>query len=139
MIIDCHNHLGVDLYFYLNGYHPYAQDLPAMVSEGRNCGVDRWLVFPMVSNLTFDIAAMRRREIVTGGLETVPYVFENERMLQEIYDLYPDLGELTIPFAIIDPSREPEAQLSSLRKLHARYPFYGLKIQATIILSLIHI
>jgi hypothetical protein len=28
VLIDCHNHLGVDLFFYLNGYHPYAQDLP---------------------------------------------------------------------------------------------------------------
>lgn len=135
MIIDCHNHLGADLYFYLNGYHPYAQDLPTLVTEGRHCGVDRWVVFPMVSNLSFDIAAMRRKELTFGGLEAVPYAFENERMLQEIYDLYPDLGKFTIPFAILDPLREPEAQLTKLRELHARYPFYGLKIQATIIQS----
>lgn len=135
MIIDCHNHLGADLYFYLNGDHPYAQDLPTLVTEGRHCGVDRWVVFPMVSNLTFDIAAMRRREVVYGGLESVPYAFENERMLQEIYDLYPDLGKCTLPFAILDPLREPAAQVAKLRELHARYPFYGLKIQATVIQS----
>jgi len=46
MITDCHHHLGADLYFYLNGYHPYAQDLPALVTAGRHCGVDRWVVFP---------------------------------------------------------------------------------------------
>src|SRR5882762_2198171 len=45
MLIDCHNHLGVDLYFYCNGHSPYCQDLPAMVTEGRHCGVDRWIVF----------------------------------------------------------------------------------------------
>lgn len=135
MIIDCHNHLGVDPYFYLNGFHPYAQDLPALVTEGRHCGVDRWLVFPMVNNIFCDLDAMRRKEIVPGGLETVPYSFENERMLAEIYDLYPDLGAHTIPFVILDPMREPEAQLTKLRALKEKYPFYGLKIQATMIRS----
>jgi len=135
VLIDCHNHLGVDLFFYLNGYHPYAQDLPALVTEGRHHGVDRWVVFPFVSNLAFDVAAMRSGRIQPGGLENVPYVFENERMLREIYELYPDLGRHTLPFAILDPLREPVAQLAQLRDLHARFPFYGLKIQATIIQS----
>ncbi len=133
MIIDCHNHLGVDLFFYLNGYHPYAQDLPALVTEGRHCGIDRWMVFPMVANLTWDIAAMRRTELKPDGCEQVPYAFENERMLREIYELYPDLGRFTLPLAIIDPMREPAAQISKLRELYIRFPFYGLKIQATMI------
>jgi predicted TIM-barrel fold metal-dependent hydrolase len=135
MIIDCHNHLGVDLFFYLNGYSPYAQDLPALVTEGRHCGVDRWVVFPMVANLTFDVAAMRSAKLVAGGCEAVPYAFENERMLREIYELYPDFGRLTLPFVILDPLREPAAQIKKLRELHARFPFYGLKIQATMIQS----
>ncbi|MEO6874621.1 MAG: amidohydrolase family protein [Opitutaceae bacterium] len=135
MLIDCHNHLGVDLFFYLNGYHPYAQDLPALVTEGRHCGIDRWIVFPMVSNLTFDVPAMRAGKLVPSGCEAVPYAFENERMLREIYELYPDLGQLTLPFAILDPLREPVAQVKKLRELHARFPFYGLKIQATVIHS----
>ncbi|MBP9913976.1 MAG: amidohydrolase family protein, partial [Opitutaceae bacterium] len=135
MLIDCHNHLGVDLFFYLNGYHPYAQDLPQLVTEGRHCGIDRWVVFPMVTNLTFDVPAMRAAKFVYGGCETVPYAFENERMLREVYELYPDLGKLTLPFAILDPLREPAAQLKKLRELHAQFPFYGLKIQATVIQS----
>ena len=135
MLIDCHNHLGVDLFFYLNGYSPYAQDLPAMVTEGRHCGVDRWVVFPMVANLTFDVAAMRATKLVGGGVETVPYAFENERMLREIYELYPDLGRATLPVVILDPARETAAQVKKLRALHARYPFYALKIQATMIQS----
>ena len=135
MLIDCHNHLGVDLFFYLNGYSPYAQDLPALVTEGRHCGVDRWVVFPMVANLAFDVPAMRRAKLIPGGCETVPYAFENERMLREIYELYPDLGRLTLPFAILDPLREPAAQVKKLRELHARFPIYGLKIQATMIQS----
>lgn len=135
MVIDCHNHLGVDLYFYLNGYSPYAQDLPAMVTEGRHCGIDRFVVFPMVANLTFDVPAMRHAKLVGGGCEPVPYDYENERMLREIYELYPDYGRLTLPFVILDPLREPAAQIRKLRELYARYPFYGLKIQATMIQS----
>ena len=133
LLIDCHNHLGVDLYFYLNGYHPYAQDLPALVTEGRHGGISRWVMFPMVANLTFDIPAMRRAALQPGGCETVPYAFENERMLREVYELYPDLGRLTLPFVILDPEREPAAQLRKLRELHRAFPFYGLKIQATMI------
>jgi predicted TIM-barrel fold metal-dependent hydrolase len=135
MLIDCHNHLGVDLFFYCNGYHPYAQDLPALVTEGRHCGVDRWVVFPMVANLTFEVAAMRQAKLKPGGPEKVPYAFENERMLREIYELYPDLGRLTLPFVILDPMREPEAQVKVLRALYKKFPFYGLKIQATMIQS----
>ncbi|MCF3650493.1 amidohydrolase family protein [Synoicihabitans lomoniglobus] len=135
MIIDCHNHLGVDLFFYLNGFHPYAQDLPAMVTEGRHGGVDRWVVFPMVSHLGFDVDGMRRGELNPATDGSVPYAFENERMLEEIYERYPALGRLTLPFAILDPLREPAAQLRVLRRLHAKYPFFGLKIQATIIKS----
>jgi len=135
MLVDCHNHLGVDLFFYCNGYHPYAQDLPALVTEGGHCGVDRWVVFPMVANLTFDVADMRRARLSPGGPEKIPYAFENERMLREIYQLYPDLGRLTVPFVILDPVRETAAQIRKLRELHQQFPFYGLKVQATMIQS----
>ncbi len=133
MLFDCHNHLGVDLFFYLNGYYPYAQDVPAMVTEGRRHGIDRWLVFPMLANLWFDIGAMRAGKLEGGGLQEVPYAFENERMLRELFELFPDFGRLTIPFVIIDPQREPEKQVAALRALRKQFPFYGLKIQATMI------
>lgn len=133
MLIDCHNHLGVDLFFYLNGFHPYAQDLPTLVTEGRHNGVDRWIVFPMVANLTFDLPAMRKGQVTAGGLEKIPYAFENERMMKEVYELYPDLGRFTLPVPILDPMRETQAQAKALRALLPRFPFYALKIQATMI------
>ena len=133
MLIDCHNHLGADLFFYLNGFYPYAQDLPALVTEGRRHGIDRWVVFPMVATAWFDIGAMRAGQLLPGGPEKVPYAFENERMLREIYEQFPDLGRLTLPFAMLDPMREPAAQVARLRTLHREFPFYGLKIQATMI------
>ena len=132
-LIDCHNHLGVDLFFYLNGFSPYAQDLPAMITEGNHHGIARWVVFPMVTHLWFDMPAMLRGKLQPGGPEKIPYAFENERMLREIYELYPDLGRATLPFAVVDPMREPAGQVACLRELHRQFPFYGLKIQATMI------
>ena len=77
MIIDCHNHVGVDLMFYLRGDFPYAQHLVTMTSEGRALGVDRWIVFPFVVPIAFRIEALQRGEIVFDGtgLEKVPYRF----------------------------------------------------------------
>jgi predicted TIM-barrel fold metal-dependent hydrolase len=40
-----------------------------------------------------------------------------------------------LPFAILDPTREPAAQVRRLRELHREFPFHGLKIQPTIIQS----
>lgn len=135
MRIDSHNHLGADLFSYLNGFYPYAQDLNALVTEGRRHGIDRWVVFPMVANAWFNPAAMRSGRLEPGGPETIPYAFENERMLREVYEQFPDLGRLTLPFAMLDPMREPAAQVARLRALHRQFPFYGLKIQATMIRS----
>lgn len=60
-----------------------------MVTEGRHNGIQRWVVFPMVANL-FDVTAMRSGKLIPGGPESIPYAFENnERMLREIYELYP--------------------------------------------------
>lgn len=131
MIIDCHNHIGADLFLYLNGFYPYAQDLVTLVNSGRRLGIDRWVVFPMVAHAWFDPGAMRRGELKPGGPEKVPYAFENERMLREIYQQFPELGRYTLPFAMLDPMREPQAQAAVLRRLHREFPFYGLKIQAT--------
>jgi predicted TIM-barrel fold metal-dependent hydrolase len=104
-----------------------------MVTEGGRHGVDRWIVFPMVANLWFDPKAMRAGKLAPGGFEAVPYAYENERMLREIYELFPDLGRRTLPFAILDPVREPAAQIAALRALYKQFPFFGLKIQATMI------
>lgn len=134
MIIDCHNHVGVDLLFYLQGEFPYAQHLSAMISEGSALGVDRWIVFPMVSNLSLNFAKMRKAKIeFPGGYERVPYAWENRRMLQEINELFPELGKKTLPFVMFDPMRATKAQAKELRKLRGQYKFYGLKTQTTIL------
>lgn len=120
----------------MHGDFPYGQHLEDMVTHGREIGIRRWVVFPMVSNLSLSVAAFREGKITTeGALENVPYEFENWRMMQEIYDLFPEEGAHVWPFAILDPARNVAGQVAALRRLREKYPFYGLKIQATIIQS----
>jgi len=137
MIIDAHNHVGADIMFWLRGDFPYAQDLVTMTRGGAALGVDRWIVFPFVINLSFQIEALRRGEIVYGGIEKVPYAFENRRLLREINDLFPEEGKRCLPFAMLDPMREQAAQVAELRKLRGEYRFYGLKLQTTMLQSFI--
>jgi predicted TIM-barrel fold metal-dependent hydrolase len=135
-MIDCHNHVGVELLTYLRGEFPYCQHLETLVHEGRLLGIDQWVVFPMVSYLALDLGALRKGEIRYGSeLEKVPYAFENRRHLHEIYRLFPKEAESVIPFVMIDPNREVPGQVSALRELRGQYPFAGLKLQATIIQS----
>src|SRR6266702_6540157 len=87
--IDGHTHVGVDLLFYLRGQFPYAQDWPALVEQGRRTGIDRFIVFPTVSNLAMNIDAMRQGKVSSdGALETIPYAFENRRLMSEIHQLF---------------------------------------------------
>lgn len=133
-IIDCHNHLGADLLFYLQGNYPYAQDLPTMVEIGGGVGVDYWMAFPMVSHLGLDIAAMREGRIEESrNAADIPYAFENRRMMEEIHDLFPEQANRILPLPMVDPLRKIGDQVRELTKLHDQYKFAGLKIQATII------
>jgi len=135
-MIDCHNHIGAELLSYLHGDFPYGQQLEDLVTNGGALGIRRWVVFPMVSNLSLSISAMRRGDITTeGALASVPYEFENQRMMREMHDYFPDHGAKVWPFAMFDPGRNVEGQVKALRSLYERYPFQGLKVQATIIQS----
>jgi predicted TIM-barrel fold metal-dependent hydrolase len=90
----------------------------------------------MVSNLSLDFAKLREGKIqFPGGFERVPYAFENRRMLREIYELFPEQGKSVLPFVMLDPMREPQAQAAALRQLRREFTFFGLKIQSTIIQS----
>lgn len=137
MIIDCHNHVGADLLFYMHGDFPYAQHLVAMHDEGRALGVERWIVFPFVSHLALDVRAFWTNEIrdEQNRLHDVPYAFENRRLMSEIYDLFPEEGKRMLPFVMVDPMRNTAAQAAELRKLRADHRFHGIKIQTTILQS----
>lgn len=134
MIIDCHNHIGADMLFYLHGDFPYAQQLVDMVQTGGALGITHWIVFPFVSYAAMDVTQFRSGGIAFGkGLEAVPYAFENRRLLEECYRLFPELGRKTLPFVMVDPMRQTDAQAAELVKLRAEYRLHGIKIQSTII------
>jgi predicted TIM-barrel fold metal-dependent hydrolase len=107
-----------------------------MVVRGRAAGVDRWITFPMVTNLSLNIEKMRSEQYVTeGALEPVPYAWENRHLVEEIHELFPEEGASVIPVAMFDPGRNTPGQTKALEELHARYRFYALKTQPTIIQS----
>jgi len=134
MLIDCHNHIGADMLFYLHGDFPYAQQLVQMTQEGGALGITRWVVFPFVAYAAMDVTKFRSGGVAFGnGLEKVPYAFENRRLLEECYRLFPDEGRKVLPFVMVDPMRETDAQAAELVKLRQQYRFHGIKIQSTII------
>lgn len=135
MLIDCHNHVGTDLLFYLHGDFPYAQQMVQMQAEGGAQGVTHWVAFPFVSYAAMDVTQLRAGRVVVGegGLERVPYAFENRRLLEECQVLFPGEGRRVLPFVIVDPLRSTDAQAAALERLRSEYRFYGIKIQSTII------
>lgn len=133
--IDCHNHVGVELLHYFGGDFPYCQQLISMVEEGRALGVNRWIVFPFVTHRGLDVKALSEGRLGDAGPDIVPYEFENRRLMEEIYRLFPKEGKDAISFAMFDPARNVEAQVKALRKLRDEYVFHGLKTQTTILQS----
>lgn len=132
--IDCHTHVGVDQWFYLNGYFPYGTDFRTLVEQGARHGVQRLLVFPCVSYFGWEGLKVLPAPTEEDDF-SVPYAYENRRMLSEIFDLTSDYADRAIPFAIVDPGRQQHEQSTALRTLKKRYPIRGLKIQATVIQS----
>jgi len=136
LLIDCHNHVGADLLFYLHGDFPYAQHLVAMHDQGRALGVSHWVVFPFVMHAALDLSTfMTTGEIREGlgRLQDVPYAFENRRLMREVHDLFPEEGKRILPFVMVDPMRHTAEQAQELRKLRGEYRFHGIKIQTTIL------
>ena len=134
-IIDCHNHIGVELLFYLHGDHPYAQDVSAMVENVGSQRLTDWVVFPFVTNVSFEFEALQKGVVKVAPKDVVPYEYENHRLLQEVHDYFPEHTDRLIPLVILDPSRRVAEQVTALRALREKYPFAGFKIQPTIIQS----
>ncbi len=136
MKIDCHNHIGVDPLFYMKGWAPYALDLENLLLQARSGNVDCSIVFPFVSYLGLSVQGLQAGEIVFDGLlDRIPYRFENQRMLEEVYLYHPESSDRSWPLLIADPARHQAEQVECWKQLPSEYKFYGIKIQATIIRS----
>lgn len=132
MIIDCHNHIGVEPHFFAEGFYPYAQDVETLVRTGSALGVDRWIVFPFVAYRGLELDG---KIIWPPDGPDAPYAFENRRHLVEMNLLFPEEGSKCIHFVMLDPARRQVEQVAALRRLREEFPFHGLKIQATVIRS----
>lgn len=130
-IFDVHNHLGVELSAYGTGEFPYGQTFAQLHADAQREGISHLVVFPMVSYLAQQNLA---NGLITSG-ETVPYLWENRRMMNEIYGLFAAQSHSFFPFAMFDPARAVAAQIAALRELKRAFPIYGLKTQPTIIRS----
>jgi len=138
ILIDAHTHVGADLSIYLRGHFPYALDWPSLVDQGRQEGIGRFVVFPMVTHLGLNVEESRQGRFATGGAwEKVPYAFENRRMMIEIDRRFPEFSHRALPLWMLDPSREAKSQREALEALHQEFRCSGLKIQATMIRSFV--
>lgn len=134
---DCHTHIGVELAHYLTGAFPYCQHYCDLCRDLDDVGIDKVVVFPMVTHLNHDLAALAAGRVAQrdSALSRFPYEFENRHFLAEIHDLFPDLAPRAVPLAMIDPSRQTDQQVKHLAALAEQYPIAGLKLQGTMLQS----
>ena len=128
---DVHTHIGVDLGFYLGGWWPYACSTRELLAHLDEAGVDRAVCFPFTLPSAFDVQAFardRRVELLPGRC---PYDLENDRLLAEIEQL--DTDHRLMPFAMFDPARQVQQQLTWLERNVKR--LFGLKTQSTVLQS----
>ncbi len=132
-LIDIHTHTGIDPILFESGSIPYAQtgeDLVRRMDAGQ---IDFAATFPFVYSEYFEKHAYRKGVFRKDRKSTssCPYAFENRRLLREIYDAVPALGNRLLPFAMFDPSRKSREQVEVLSELIAQYPLFGLKTAST--------
>lgn len=132
MIIDNHNHIGIDLTAYAGALYPYAQSAEDLAAKAVGTPVDRWIVFPFVAYWTGD--SLPGFVPPLEGLRTdAPYALANTRLFEEAEEWNRRHPGALIPFAMLDPERDAAGQVAALRALRMRHRFHGLKIQATLI------
>lgn len=132
MIIDNHNHIGTDLTAYSGSSLPYAQSAEDLAAKALGTPVDRWIVFPFVAYWTGD-SLPGFVPPIKGLQADAPYALSNAKLFEEVEEWNSRHPKSLVPFAMLDPERDPAGQVASLRALRKRYPFRGMKIQATLI------
>ena len=132
VIIDAHTHVGISTSNYIaSASYPYAMSFEDLVVRMDALGIDNSIIFPFESSyypLFGDDEA-----ISSPARSSFPYEKENENLLREIFDVFPEYAERAIPFAMFDPSQKTAEQAIALETLYAKYPICGLKTLTTYI------
>jgi len=134
-IIDAHTHVGISINNYLaTASYPYAMTVEDLIVRMDFLGIGKSVVFPFESSYYPLIGD--EKVLDSPAMSKFPYEKENENLLREIYDVFPEYSERLIPFMMFDPSRETEKQAEHLSKLRKKYKIFGLKTVTTYIKGL---
>jgi len=130
-LLDVHTHVGVDPKLYLGHSLPFCRSIDVSRAEATAVGISHSACFPWVTSLYYDLQELARtgNVVISGnGVGDAPYHFENEQMLRQLYETFPEYVSGFIPFVIVDTLRETRKQVEILSVLLEKYPFYGIKI-----------
>ena len=136
VIIDAHTHVGISISNYIaSSSFPYAMSFEDLVVRMDLLGIDNSVVFPLESS--YYPLFGEDKPIDSPARSSFPYEKENKNLFYEIFNVFPEYAERTIPFAMFDPSSETVKQAALLEELHAQYPLCGLKAVTTYIKSFV--
>lgn len=128
-LLDVHSHVGVDPLLYLTHSFPFSYSLRDAFEACERVGISHSVVFPWVTSFYYHLPSLQKYKVKLGGkIGEAPFHFENEQMLRQLYEIFPNDRKKFIPFAIVDTLRETRQQVRVLEKLLKKYPFYGLKV-----------
>ncbi|MGC9066069.1 MAG: amidohydrolase family protein [Candidatus Ratteibacteria bacterium] len=129
-IIDIHSHSGVSLKAYMNQEYPYAETIEGLAFRQETYGIDVNVVFPMSSDLFFDLYYLKKGicKSAKRALSPVPYEIENSLLLKEVYSFCPEYEGRFIPFISVDPGRVVKKQVKNILNFEKQYKIYGIKI-----------
>lgn len=136
-IIDAHAHSGIMYKNYLNYSYPYCLSFEDLAIRMKYLGIDVSVVFPMDSSY-YTIDLYESPTVTTTDLfSKFPYEIENQNLLKEIYEIFPEYSDKALPFVMLDPSRKTKEQAELFESLYKTYPVFGLKTCTSYIQSFV--
>lgn len=128
MVIDVHTHVGSSFKALMAGEFPYAMSFEDLVIRMKTLGVDVSCVFPFPHSAFYKVSKEPVTEVsTTSEWCDFPYEVENERLCQELFDVFPEYVDKALLFLMFDPSRKTTEQADHIKKLMRKYPVFGLK------------
>ncbi len=128
-LLDVHCHVGVDPLLYLTKSFPYCNDLRHSREECIRVGISHSVIFPWVTSVYYHLPSLRKGKVkLERKIGDAPFHFENEQMLEQLYEIFPSYKDMFIPFPILDTLRETRQQVRVLDRMLRKHPFYGLKV-----------
>ena len=99
-LLDVHSHVGVDPKLYLGHSLPFCRSMDVSHAEALSVGISHSVCFPWVTSLYYDLQELAKtgNVVISGnGVGDAPYHFENEHMLRQLYETFPEFASHFIP------------------------------------------